>query len=505
MRKIEKYKIRVFALLLLMIVCLVSCKKGDEKGKTTGEAVKESTDTTTAGASSEQLVVEKQLQLIAENEKQWKLDYREKDSLAYCGPEYYDYAVTDLNQNGRLEIISITYNGNGHVPISECHEVGEDGKELKEVPFDENSSNADLCLDEMEVYWDEETKTYHYDYLDYRHGSAISHTIAFLDLVMGEEEIKASVYGYLDQKYIGKTIYYAGNKRKKISERAFAAMEAEHYAGWESKKATFGWFDTVIRDEDEMVVEKEISSEELYRRLQTSYETFGFHDNPLNIKKQLQLIAKKADRWMDAIPGDSEEVLDIVYYTVTDLDENGRLEVITSLVNTTHEDSASWYYEVNESGDDLDYIGENLDENAVDLFGASRINSYLEEGNNETIIHYAVYDITKNTGKGKKEIIQDVYLKNGKIIVKEIASHSVDWEGKECPYYYQKKEVSKKEYKKSEKKYFSEMYSDYSDWKLTWFDFSDMVSATTKVNITQEHVYEKLLDVYYENEFVAKD
>lgn len=499
MRRMQK----IFgAFTICMVILLSGCSNG-----TVGEALKESADTTTTVATSEQLVVEKQLQLIAENEKQWKLDYREKDSLVYCGPEYYDYAVTDLNQNGRLELISITYSGNGHVPISECHEVSEDGKELKEVPFDENSSNADLCLDEMEVYWDEETNTYHYDYLDYRHGSAVSHTIAFLDLVMGEEEIEASVYGYLDQKYIGKTIFYAGNKRKKISERAFAAMEAEHYAGWESKKATFGWFDTVIRDEDEMVVEEGISSEELYRRLQTSYETFGFHDNPLNIQKQLQLIAKKADQWIYAMPDASEEILDIVYYTVTDLDENGRLEVIISLVNTTHENSASWYYEVNESGDDLVYIGKNLDENEteVDLFGASRINSYLEEGNNETIIHYAVYDITKNTGKGKTEIIQDVYLKNGKIVVKEIACHSVDWEGKEGPYYYQEKKVSKKEYKKAEKEYFSEMYSNYSDWKLTWFDFSDMVSATTKVNITQEPVYEKLLDVYYENEFVAKD
>ncbi len=503
----RKNKIKTVLLFWAMIVCLSSCDKENKGNVTSDEDVKESTNTTTVEASSEQLAVEKQLQLIADNEKKWKLDYREKDSLAYCGPNYYDYVVTDLNQNGRLEIIGITYNGNGHVPISECHEVSEDGKELKEVPFDENSSNADLCLDEMEVYWDEETKTYHYDYLDYRHGSAISHTIAFLDLVMGEGEIKASVYGYIDQKYNGKTIYYAGNKRKKISERALAAMEAEHYAGWESKKATFGWFDTVIRDEDEMMVEEDISSEELYRRLQTSYETFGFHDNPLNIEKQLQLIAKKADQWIYAMPGDPKEILDIVYYTVTDLDENGRLEIITSLVDTTHKNSGSWYYEVNESGDDLVYIGENLAENEteVDLFGASQINSYLEERNNEEIIHYAVYDLTKHTGEAKTEIIQDVYLKNGKIVIKEIASHFVDWEGKEESYFYEEKEVSKKEYKKSEKKYFSEMYSNFLDWKLIWFDFSDMVSATTKVNITQEHVYEKLLDVYYENQFISKE
>lgn len=280
MRNVEKGKMKVLILCMVILASLSSCDKEKKLDTAFSNKGKEVTNTQASESLSEQLSIEQQLQLIVENEQLWKLDYREKDSYGYYGAEYYHYAVTDLNQNGRLEILSNTYNGNGHMPWNDCFEVSEDGKALEKVPFKGKSKDADIYLDEVEVYWEKETKTYHYDFADYQHGSAAAHTLAYLDFVMGDGEIKASVYGYLDQRDVNDCNYYAGNKRKKITEKEFGTLEEKHYAGWESKKATFGWFYTVQKDENENVIAKKISSEELYQRLQNSYETFGFHENP---------------------------------------------------------------------------------------------------------------------------------------------------------------------------------------------------------------------------------
>lgn len=68
-----------------------------------------------------------------------------------------------------------------------------------------------------------------------------------------------------------------------------------------------------------------------------------------------------------------------------------------------------------------------------------------------TRIHYVVSDTVKSAGNVFCEVMQDFYLDDGKIMVNDIASYFVD--GKKKTYYFKGKEVSEKEYKKSEKKF----------------------------------------------------
>lgn len=100
MRNVEKGKMKVLILCMVILVSLSSCDKEKKLDTASSNNRKEVTNTQTSEYMSEQLSIEQQLQLIAENEQLWKLDYREKDSYGYYGAEHYHYAVTDLNQNG---------------------------------------------------------------------------------------------------------------------------------------------------------------------------------------------------------------------------------------------------------------------------------------------------------------------------------------------------------------------------------------------------------------------
>ncbi|MDO4167019.1 MAG: hypothetical protein Q4D32_06420, partial [Eubacteriales bacterium] len=67
--------------------------------------------------------LEQQIQVIIDNEKLWKYDYREQEdeysSTIYQGAVNYDYMICDLDQNGRVEIFCQTYQGNGHYPTND--------------------------------------------------------------------------------------------------------------------------------------------------------------------------------------------------------------------------------------------------------------------------------------------------------------------------------------------------------------------------------------------------
>ncbi len=100
-----------------------------------------------------------QLALIADNTALWQQD------IDYG---LWGYIVTDLDYNGRMEIISASLQGTGMYTIINIFEVSEDGSTLAEVEQDrpEYESSPDIMSDKTKVYHDEDAGRYYYIFTD---------------------------------------------------------------------------------------------------------------------------------------------------------------------------------------------------------------------------------------------------------------------------------------------------------------------------------------------------
>lgn len=104
--------------------------------------------------------IENQIKLIAGCADQW------------AGPtDYgavYQYTVTDLDQNGRLELIASSLQGTGRYTYSTYYEVNEalDGLTAYTQDYKESDSEADIMVGSVPVYYDSAHNTYHYIFDD---------------------------------------------------------------------------------------------------------------------------------------------------------------------------------------------------------------------------------------------------------------------------------------------------------------------------------------------------
>lgn len=114
----------------------------------------------TAIVASAQTDYSEQISLIAANTYLWKQDY-----------EYvlWGYIVTDLDRNGRLEIISASVQGTGFYTYILAFEVSEDRDSLKELDGlgpERTDSLPDIMVLSVPVYFDKETGLYYYIFSD---------------------------------------------------------------------------------------------------------------------------------------------------------------------------------------------------------------------------------------------------------------------------------------------------------------------------------------------------
>lgn len=110
-----------------------------------------------------------QLDLIAENADLWKQE------MEYGS---WGYTVTDLDQNGRLEIISASLQGTGMYTIIKIFEINPEGTALTEVLQDrpDYESSPDIMLDSASAFYDPDTQVYYYIFTDFiRNGFAESY------------------------------------------------------------------------------------------------------------------------------------------------------------------------------------------------------------------------------------------------------------------------------------------------------------------------------------------
>lgn len=169
--------------------------------------------------------------------------------------EYWDdltqyYAVTDLDHNGRLEIITTTGpQGSGAFSSNHYYQVSADGSHLRQI----TASISDIDLwDEMQtVYIDRAANTYYYLASDYVSGGfgarycwygamvldsgmLTSRTYAETGMTLGKKEKKEVWYGFS----------YLNGKEQSIKEKEFDSKKlADHFFdGLEKEPVCFSWF-----------------------------------------------------------------------------------------------------------------------------------------------------------------------------------------------------------------------------------------------------------------------
>ena len=217
---------------------------------------------------------EKQFRLIIENRKKWCFDSKEAkktgDGLTESDYRYY---VTDMDRNGRLELISTETIGNGSVFYNRYFEVNASCDKLTEItPLslqkkkkgkDKEKLRALTEVDWWDLtggygtgYYDSGEESYHYNFTDHTHESGAVTQTAEKDFILKEAKISVD------------TVSKETTDLEKI--------HADYYDGMEE----FMWSFKGFRAIDEEAYENDgnvvlLNDAVLYEKLRNSYEAFS--------------------------------------------------------------------------------------------------------------------------------------------------------------------------------------------------------------------------------------
>lgn len=218
------------------------------------------------GKSTEEVDILPQLDIIADNIDLWRME-------EYEG-ELNRYAITDLDQNGRLEIIASNAAGSGLYTWSSFYEVNETRDGLTELAtnFGEGESQPDMIIDEAVCYYQD--GVYYYIVSDtLRNGFAENYFI-LTSLALKDGTIERTWLGTRSMIYDPTeesekeeaeepepTITYMDGNYEEITEEAFFDTDRLFPAA-EKRTAHFGWAE-ITEDSDVSAV------------LRNSYDTFS--------------------------------------------------------------------------------------------------------------------------------------------------------------------------------------------------------------------------------------
>lgn len=138
-------------------------------------------------------------------------------------------------------------------------------------------------------------------------------------------------------------------------------------------------------------------------------------------EKQLAVILDNISKW--SLTKELEQY-DTYGYAITDLDRNGRLEIITSHCDGAGMYSYNKYYEVNESLDGINELTTNLkDEDIQTYIMDATVKVFYDAIKNE--YHYVFTNVNRNGAAEYNEAKYEVVLKDGKITQKLLASKDI--------------------------------------------------------------------------------
>ncbi len=178
-----------------------------------------------------------QIALIAEKRAEW---FVEDDENLYV------YTVADLNQNGRLELISTSTQGSGLYSYTNYFEVTEDGTALEKWNrVSEDASAPDVGYAMFPVFCDQVSGNYTYIINDFwRAGMAESGAVVigvtYNDGVIKETTLGSEVCSYDEETQMEMMTYYNA-QNEEITAEEYETLAQTIYQGLEEKIAFIQW------------------------------------------------------------------------------------------------------------------------------------------------------------------------------------------------------------------------------------------------------------------------
>lgn len=234
-----KYKKSRIVILIIVFVCVIIgiTHLSNNKEVSSDDIIIDEKDLNYINdENSYEVDIEKQLNLIINNKDVW---YKDTEF------DKYSYAVTDLDQNGRVEIISSICQGTGMYTYTKIYEINEnlDGLNLCESNLQEYDSQADIIKNNWKVFYDNTNKKYHYIFDDLTKNGMAEYYENKRDFCLSNGKIEEN---YLVRK---NTIYqedapivtYTDLKNNEISEEEYNNFEDEFFVGYEKMMVNIEW------------------------------------------------------------------------------------------------------------------------------------------------------------------------------------------------------------------------------------------------------------------------
>lgn len=245
-------KILLCFLLAALVLSLAACKN---KGKLSLPLLPDK-ETTTEEPTTEEPTTEEPTteEPTTEEPTSMEPEMAYEDQIAFLAANYskwvktdpavpYSYAVTDLDRNGRLEVVASVCMGTGFFTYTEIWEINETFDGLTYSPISEDeTSQADIIVPSLTAY--EREGEYCYIVADYiRSGYAYNaETVFSLRYQAGicVSDLLAYRETEVTADYEELTAYYTADGET-ISEAEYTAIPQEYFTGCPAYTVTLGW------------------------------------------------------------------------------------------------------------------------------------------------------------------------------------------------------------------------------------------------------------------------
>lgn len=250
MKQRLKSKTYVYCCLLLAAIALVGCGTKSNVPNTSTPLDNQVSQSESASSESNAAVntdYDSQLQLIADNATVWMGDTE-------LTAEPYFYAVTDFDQNGRLEIVQSSCQGTGLYTYTQIWEVNEATTELVPCQFSspEGDSQPDIITDPDEVYFDEANDRYFYIFSDDIRNGAAEHYRSWIAFSLQDGVVETSLLAQSHSIYSSDSSVvttYTDAAGNDIDEDAYNAAAENAFANLTPMKAVIGWTDYTVSEQ----------------------------------------------------------------------------------------------------------------------------------------------------------------------------------------------------------------------------------------------------------------
>lgn len=184
-----------------------------------------------------------QIDIIVENIELWAYE-------AEYANEVYAYTVTDLDQNGRLELLAAHHGGSGDYTYIGLYEVSEDRTELDVCVVDipEGMSQPDIIMEGAQVYRDPADGVLRYIVKDHVKISAgeeyeFTEALSFTDGVLRVEQLAYFHRVYAEDGSVAEE-YFRGEET--ITAAEYSGIAETVFSGMERLDAYFMWYSSTV-------------------------------------------------------------------------------------------------------------------------------------------------------------------------------------------------------------------------------------------------------------------